>query len=157
MGPRTKSSSVWGKTLSLKQDKEELFKELESFGPKFVMILAGDLGAGKTTFVRELVASRSQGKPVEAASPTFALHNRYQIKISEGEIALDHLDLYRLEDEDDLETTGFWDLFTEQRGWILIEWGDRLDPSILPHNWPLYEMKITGAGGSRSYEIFRWE
>ena len=50
-------------------------------------------------------------------------------------LGTDHLDLYRLESEDDLESTGFWDLFSEEKGLILIEWAERLNPAYLPTNW----------------------
>jgi len=53
-----------------------------------------------------------------------------------------HLDLYRLESEDDLESTGFWDLFTLKHGFIAIEWAERLNANFLPKDWPTYQVKI---------------
>jgi tRNA threonylcarbamoyladenosine biosynthesis protein TsaE len=53
---------------------------------------------------------------------------------------MDHVDLYRLESEEDLESTGFWDLFGQKKGLVVIEWSDRLNQDLLPLNW--YKVKV---------------
>ena len=69
---------------------------------KTIVALQGPMGVGKTEFVKHLCGKfRSD----TVASPTFAIHHRY----SSLRGTIDHLDLYRLENEDELETTGFWD------------------------------------------------
>jgi|GEM_PF-182223 len=99
---------------------------------KSILLLTGDLGAGKTTSIRilmELLGVSHQ----QVASPSFALHHHY--KTSNG-LNIDHFDLYRLEDQDDLESTGFWDVFaTELPTLIAIEWADRLNWDYLPLDW----------------------
>lgn len=92
--------------------------------PKLIF-MNGEMGAGKTTFVTKL--ADTLGAP-DAASPSFALHTRYEG--SRGTI--DHFDLDRLEDAEDLESTGFWDLIEAARAsgpshFVMIEWAKRLD------------------------------
>jgi len=62
---------------------------------------------------------------------------------------VDHVDLYRLEDEADLESTGFWDLFSKEKGFIFVEWGDRLNKEFLPSHWPFCEIQLSFENGSQ--------
>lgn len=112
--------------------------------PREVILLSGNLGSGKTQLVRAFV--ESVGVDEEAASPSFAIHNSYHAK-SIGSI--EHLDLYRLESADDLESTGFWDLFDRDQGYIFIEWADRLEKEALPLAWPLREIHLEVVGTTR--------
>ena len=104
-----------------------------------VFLLSGEVGAGKTELVKTIAEIL---KLEDVQSPTFAFHNSYQ-----GEkITLHHVDLYRLQDEDDLESTGFWDLFENENDTIFVEWSNL----ILDHSWPwgwsqyFIEIKKTG-------------
>lgn len=93
-----------------------------------VVLLSGDLGAGKTQFVRwflEVLGSK------DTASPTFAIHNEYN---TPGGPA-DHVDIYRVQSEGDLESSGFWDLFAQDAGLVFVEWADRLPEDMWPANW----------------------
>ena len=83
-----------------------------------VLLLVGDLGSGKTTFVRGL--ARGLGVVFGVKSPTFAIHLRYP-----GRRVLHHLDLYRLEDARDLEELGLDDVLGSE-GVAVVEWGERL-------------------------------
>ena len=87
-------------------------------GPGDVVVLTGDLGAGKTTFVRGL--ARGLGVTIGVKSPSFAIHLRYP-----GRTPLHHLDLYRLNDVRDLGELGLEDVL-EQEGVAAVEWGERL-------------------------------
>ena len=96
--------------------------------PGTVIALNGDLGTGKTEFVRGFVAALPGCNPDEIASPTFALVHRY-----ETEPAVWHLDLYRLESEAELAAIGgeeFFDPFDEI---TLVEWAERY-PRWLPES-----------------------
>lgn len=97
--------------------------------PKSIWLLEGEVGSGKTETVKTV--ARVLGLK-EVASPSFAIHHQYLT--AEG-WPVDHLDLYRLESADDLESTGFWDLFGEPEALILIEWADRLSFDYLPRDW----------------------
>lgn len=115
--------------------------------PKQLLLLEGPMGAGKTQFVRFLVeALRGQ----KVSSPTFAIHNQYE----SARGSIDHVDLYRIESESELEATGFWDLFAKPEGLIIVEWSDRLDPSIWPPNWRRLRLKLeVPAAGSTARTI----
>jgi tRNA threonylcarbamoyladenosine biosynthesis protein TsaE len=83
-----------------------------------LLLLAGDLGAGKTTFVRGV--ARGAGSSADVASPTFQL-----VRVYKGRIQLAHVDLYRIEASGELGDLGLDELLDQ--GAVLIEWGDRLD------------------------------
>lgn len=98
---------------------------LESPG---VVLLEGELGAGKTLFVRGMAAGLG-ADPNEVSSPTFSLVNRYE----GGRLPLIHLDLYRLESatpESTARLVGLDDLLIENAV-VAIEWPDRLAGIVL--------------------------
>ena len=82
--------------------------------------LRGDLGAGKTTFVRALL--RGLGYEARVPSPTYTLLEHYAV----GGLAVVHLDLYRLASESELENLGLRDWLEAPATWVLIEWPDRV-------------------------------
>jgi tRNA threonylcarbamoyladenosine biosynthesis protein TsaE len=86
------------------------------------VLLVGDLGAGKTAFVRGLVRGLGSPHVREVASPTFAIHHRYP----DGRLAVDHLDLYRLREGADLAAEGLEDVITDRSGVLCCEWPERL-------------------------------
>jgi tRNA threonylcarbamoyl adenosine modification protein YjeE len=88
--------------------------------------LSGDLGAGKTQFVRGLVRGLG-GNPRSVSSPTFVLLNVY----ATGRLTVFHLDAYRVHGAEDFESIGFTELL-EQGGVVVIEWPSRVG-DLLPH------------------------
>ena len=87
--------------------------------------LYGDLGAGKTAFTRGLASVIAPEAAV--CSPTYAIVNEYT-----GKIPLFHFDMYRIEDEDSLDSIGFYDYFG--RGVIITEWSENI-PWALPEHY----------------------
>ena len=83
-----------------------------------VIHLEGDLGAGKTTFVRALLGALGVGERIK--SPTYSLIESYRV----GDLDAHHLDLYRIADAGELEWLGLGDLWTSS-ALVLIEWPDR--------------------------------
>ena len=86
--------------------------------PRFIA-LYGDLGVGKTAFVRGFTSLISPNARVK--SPTFALVNEYRGK----ECSVYHFDMYRIADEDDLYSIGFYD-YLDRRGVCLVEWSENI-------------------------------
>ena len=86
--------------------------------PRFVA-LYGDLGVGKTAFIRGFSAFAAPGSNVK--SPTFTLVNEYK----NGKIPVFHFDMYRIEDDDSLYSIGFYDYL--DRGICLTEWTENIE------------------------------
>lgn len=125
------------RTVKSKNELREYWAELLSYLPaKTVLLLNGEVGAGKTTSV-QAIADILGMKDVQ--SPSFAIHLRYE---NDQGKSLDHIDLYRLKDDDDLESSGFWDLFSQKESLIVIEWASRLNTEYLPLNWEKFEVQI---------------
>ena len=100
---------------------ERLARELPARG---VVLLIGNLGAGKTTLAKGIVSGRGAAAAEEVSSPTFTLIHEY------GEGRVYHVDLYRLEEPREVATLGLEEIF-ERDGLVLIEWGERF-PRLLP-------------------------
>ena len=92
--------------------------------PPKLIILRGDLGAGKTTLVKGIAAALGATEPDEVTSPTFTLVHEY----GSGAARLYHLDLYRLETERELLTLGLEEM-EDSGALMLVEWGEKF-PSI---------------------------
>ena len=114
-----KTRSVAG-TLALAQNIYELMLP----APRLV-ILRGDLGAGKTTLVKG-VAQAIGASADDVTSPTFTLVHQYQ----GSRLKLYHLDLYRLEKDEDLLSLGIEEMEAEPDALVLVEWGEKF-PSIV--------------------------
>ncbi len=84
------------------------------------ILLYGDLGAGKTAFVRGLVAAAG-GDPQDVSSPTFVLMQEYA-----GDLTVYHVDLYRLRPEEVLDFEPQIHDLIDRGGIVAIEWADRL-------------------------------
>lgn len=102
----------------------ELLAELLP-APKLVL-LRGDLGAGKTTLVKGIIAALGAAEPDGVTSPTFTLVHEYKAR----KLRIFHLDLYRIETEAELEGVGVWEIADSNDALVLVEWGERF-PSLV--------------------------
>ena len=107
-----------------------------------VVLLTGDLGAGKTTLVRGIVSAIKGAQADEVASPTFTLIHDYGAGVF-------HIDLYRLETQREIDTLGLDDIFDRAR-LVLIEWGEKLGAR---KPLPRTEINIRHAGDGRVIDI----
>jgi tRNA threonylcarbamoyladenosine biosynthesis protein TsaE len=121
--------------------------ETEAIGQRFakdievgsVLALEGELGSGKTQFVKGLVAGLESGATV--TSPTFTIVHEYP----GGRFAVYHFDFFRLEDRQSVARLGLDDYFFDD-GVSVIEWADRF-PEFIPAQarWILFEIKSENA------------
>ncbi len=107
----------------ISKSPEETFSIGERWGQEaqrgWVIGLSGDLGAGKTQLVKGI--ARGLGSPARVHSPTFALINEYE----GGRLPLFHLDLYRLNDRQDVFSAGLEDYLISPDGIAVVEWIER--------------------------------
>lgn len=105
-----------------------------------VLAFSGELGAGKTSFVQGL--AKGLGIKVKVKSPSFLLMKQY--KVPGKEIFLIHLDCYRLNSFEDLESLGFSDLLNDAKNIVALEWAEKVR-KYLPKNNTLF-LKFEHAG-----------
>jgi tRNA threonylcarbamoyladenosine biosynthesis protein TsaE len=94
----------------------------ESLTPPKVVVLTGDLGAGKTTLIKGLAEGFKAESQDNVTSPTFTLIHEYR----GPKATLYHIDLYRVDSARQLETLGIDDL-RDERSLILLEWGEKFE------------------------------
>lgn len=125
-------------------------KLLQHFEFPTVFLFQGEAGMGKTESVRMFADILNYE---QIASPSFAIINQYR---NQTDVEFSHVDLYRLQDTDDLESSGFWDLFVNEKQILAIEWADRLNLQSLPMTWNKILIHITPGQdlNSRNIEIF---
>ena len=98
-----------------------------------LILLSGDLGAGKTTLTKGIVRGLGAAYEDEVTSPTFTLVHKY------GHGArVYHVDLYRVDSLHDLETLGLEDIFTEPAV-VIVEWSERF---TVPTDWPVVRIHL---------------
>jgi tRNA threonylcarbamoyladenosine biosynthesis protein TsaE len=105
----------------------QLARELK---PPVLVLLLGDLGAGKTTLAKGLVAGLGAAPEEEVTSPTFTLIHEYGTA-GDSATRVYHVDLYRVETARELETLGLEDLLAEN-AIVIVEWGEKLGPALRP-------------------------
>lgn len=118
---------------SVEQTEEFASEFAKKLKKNDILTLDGDLGAGKTAFVRGL--ARGLGLSDTVQSPTFTIVNEYR----HGEMPLFHFDVYRIESPDDMYDIGF-DEYLYSDGVCVIEWASNIRELL---TMPYYEITIT--------------
>lgn len=113
-----------------------------------VIAFTGGMGAGKTAFTRGMAVGLGAGDV--ASSPTFAIVNEYQ-----GRITLEHFDMYRIESWEDLISTGFFDYLDSGRV-LAIEWSENIE-NALPENTIYIDIRPGETETQRRIRIRGWE
>ena len=101
--------------------------------PPVLVLLYGELGAGKTTLTKGIVSGAGAAREEDVTSPTFTLVHKHG-----SSKRIFHVDLYRIGDFHDLETLGLEDVLSEP-GVVIVEWPDRLK---LRTDWPVVQIKL---------------
>lgn len=105
--------------------------------PPILILLSGDLGAGKTTLTKGIVSGLGAAEEEEVTSPTFTLVHKYG-----REPRVYHVDLYRIDGSRDLDTLGLEDLFAEPAV-VIVEWAEKL---TLRTDWPVIRIQLEHGG-----------
>jgi tRNA threonylcarbamoyladenosine biosynthesis protein TsaE len=121
-------TTLWGR---------EFAKRLQ---PPVLVLLTGDLGSGKTTLSKGIVAGLGATSEDEVTSPTFTLVHVYGATEA---AKVYHADLYRIENFHDFETLGLEDVFAKPAV-VILEWSERFP---LPSPWPQLRLRLEHLGG----------
>jgi tRNA threonylcarbamoyladenosine biosynthesis protein TsaE len=114
-----------------------------------VLALHGDLGAGKTSFVKAVAAALGIAEVV--TSPTFVIMKLYEAEAAKGVFTkLVHIDAYRVEDIDEMRVLRFEEVLAEKDTIICIEWAEKIEALLPPYT---VHMNIEIKGESREVTI----
>lgn len=108
-----------------------------SLHPPLLVLLSGELGAGKTTLAKGIISGLGAAREEQITSPTFTLVHQFT-----GAVKTYHVDLYRIEGFHDLETLGLEDLFAEP-AIVLVEWPEKLK---FETGWPSVRISLSHEG-----------
>jgi tRNA threonylcarbamoyladenosine biosynthesis protein TsaE len=139
---RLRTRSVEG-TLALGERIAEMLR------PPMLVILRGEVGAGKTTLVKGIAAAIGAASEDDVTSPTFTLLHEYV----GPKVHLFHLDLYRLETEEQIAVLGLHEMMEEPNTLVLVEWGERFESVVKMADG---EISIEHGEGDERGLMVRW-
>lgn len=113
-----------------------------------VIAFTGNLGAGKTTLIREILAKLSISDFL--GSPTFSLVNEYTNKNGE---TLFHFDFYRIKNEEEALDIGYNEYLEKKDTWVFIEWPERIE-NLLPEHFLLVNIQHDKMGRTFKWKMF---
>lgn len=119
----------------INQVAQEVIKQ----NPEKVILFNGDMGVGKTTFIKAL--SKALGVKEATSSPTFSLVNEYE---AENGRLVYHFDVYRLKNETEAYDMGI-DEYLYSGEWCFIEWAEKI-PSLIPQRHSIIKIKLLANG-----------
>jgi tRNA threonylcarbamoyladenosine biosynthesis protein TsaE len=121
-----------------------------------LVLLKGDLGAGKTTLTKGIVSGLGAAKEEDVTSPTFTLIHVFERKADAADanavapqksLKIYHVDLYRIEGEQELQTLALEDILGEvEPGIVIVEWSERLS---IRSDWPVVRIVMEHLGGDK--------
>ena len=106
--------------------------------PPVIVMLGGELGSGKTTLTKGIISGLGAAREEDVTSPTFTL-----VHVFHNHCKVYHVDLYRVENFQDLESLGLEDALGEQ-AIVIIEWPERF---TFRTDWPRVDIRLEHAGG----------
>ena len=108
-----------------------------------VLALKGDLGAGKTAFVKAL--AKHVGITQEITSPTFVIMKSYEIPSHAFLKTLVHIDAYRIESDDEMRVLKFGEILSDQSNLVCNEWPEKIQ-NLIPHHTMVIEFTLNQDG-----------
>jgi len=108
--------------------------------PPVLILLSGELGAGKTTLAKGLIAGFGAAREEDVTSPTFTL-----VHVFRNRVTVYHVDLYRIASVRDFETIGLEDVFAEPAV-VIVEWPEKFTLRV---DWPVLRIHLEHAGEDR--------
>lgn len=124
---------------------EKIAQQVVAENPNKVILFHGEMGAGKTTFIKQLC--KTLGVSEATSSPTFSLVNEYQTTTNQ---TVYHFDFYRLKNEIEALDMGADD-YLYSGNWCFIEWAENI-PNLIPESHSVISIKVL-ADGKRSLEL----
>ena len=106
----------------------------ETIHPPLLVLLSGELGTGKTTLSKGIVAGLHAATEDDVTSPTFTLIHEFR----GPEVTLFHVDLYRVDTVRELDTLGLDELFVEDGNLVLLEWGEKFARFVRERDVEIY-------------------
>jgi tRNA threonylcarbamoyladenosine biosynthesis protein TsaE len=129
------------------EETQAVGRELAALLPQqAIVLLIGNLGAGKTTLTKGIVEGRKAARADDVTSPTFTLIHEY------GEpVSVYHADLYRLDSAEQVRRLGLEELF-DRPALVIVEWGERF-PELFPKEH--FEIHISHAGEDQRHIVYQ--
>ena len=128
------------------EDIQSIAQQLLANNPKKVILLVGEMGAGKTTLIKALVAAL--GVQNATSSPTFSLVNEYHTDTN-GPVY--HFDVYRIKEETEAYDFGM-DEYLYSGHWCFVEWPEKI-PTLIPQEHSTIKIKTLSAT-TRKLELY---
>src|SRR5437879_7403109 len=141
-GRETGAGSTWRPPEFVSYSSEETIvkgREIAAkLRPPVIVMLGGELGSGKTTLTKGIISGLGAAREEDVTSPTFTL-----VHVFHNHCKVYHVDLYRVENFQDLESLGLEDALGEQ-AIVIIEWPERF---TFRTDWPRVDIRLEHAGG----------
>jgi len=136
------ASANWGLPEFVSHSSEETIAKAReiaaSLRPPVIVMLSGELGSGKTTLTKGIISGLGAAREEDVTSPTFTL-----VHVFRNHCKVYHVDLYRVENFQDLESLGLEDALGEQAV-VVVEWPERF---TFRTDWPRVDIRLEHAGG----------